>query len=1242
MSKKGVITKINSAVKLGDDEFIADDDVWTVVQSWVDQNGFNAAQIQHFNSFIYEGIPRVLKNFQRTTISENDVTYIFEITDHFIETPHTLMDNESRKLYPTEALQRNIAYDGHIYLNISISPPRGDNLYYDRVNAGKIPIMVLSDLCNMTGIYHDPVKMAKHREDFMDVGGYFITSPKGDNAPGSTAQKRVLGAQERGISNRVQVFANRRKQRPKFLPYAEIKSNGGGMRMTTTIIGILNERISVVLPWIDSVEIPIGVLFHAFGVIDFEDMMLLIFGPDYKNDKAAIEFFAPSLEYSYECETQESALLFIGKRGRKFAVKADDFEEDEEDQEDIDMEETVERIHKDAVLYAQKLLLTEVFPHITAGMPKTGEYYGHSLLPVHIAENFQEKAKYLGYATKKLIWVALGRREPEDRDHYCNKRIVTAGELLEQQFYAAVRKLITEITTNTRKALKNGNNVNILSWIKPAIITNAMSGAISGNNWASGGPTTKGISQLYEQYNYTAGISNMRKLTVPMAAEGGKVIAPRDVHGSHFGGVCPAESPEGKKAGLVKNMAFMAQITIGSDYKATEKIVKTFIGDSYQKRYPKSLGWTRVFLNGVPLGEIRNYKRFVKKLISARRNAQLDAETSIAYIEDSNEVQISVDAGRLCRPLFIIDNGKLLFTKEHVNEILEGEVTWTHLLAKGVVELIDKSEEEHCLIAGYPSDIETMSEDMAKEYTHCEIHPSLMYGIGGSIIPFSHHNQSPRNCYQAAMGKQAIGIPFTNYRHVMSGTFHTLGYLQKPLCISRAGSIVRFDDMPAGQNAIVAIMPRPFNEEDSIEMNEDSVGRGFMVSYKWTCFYAEVKEKEFFGIPDDTKCDRIKGNHNGLTDEGFPKPGTILNNGDVVIGKYEEGESDEIFSSGKRMQYKDRSILYESPWPARVDKIQLGTTGEGYHYVRVMVCQKRIPIIGDKFAARHGQKGTIGKLVKSYDLPFNSDGIAPDIVVNSLALPSRMTIAMLCEQLTGKVICSSSPLHTIELNSVLGDNNHDNAFQNVQEEYKTHELSDIFVNNFIHPEDSTTIDATPYKNPKRLGAIREIDIIRTEMVKYGLDCGEERMRDGETGKNLKSLVFFGPVFYQRLKHMAIDKFHARARGGKTALTRQPKEGRAMGGGLRCGVMERDCILGQGAAKFERDRLMECSDKFTTWTCQVCGLASYIERGMETGECSVCGSDKIVAINIPYGTKLVNQELQAMNIVPRILTTKHTN
>lgn len=1208
---------------------IMDEEVWAIIHSYIEQNGLNSAQIHSFNDFIHNGIQNILdiQNIKHIHIEHEDKSIDIDLGDYILNSPkYTELNGDVHPLFPMEALWRNTTYASSIYIDVTVTPKSGKSSFYEKVYFGDIPVMVRSDLCNTLPVCNDKEIMGKHSEDMLDHGGYFVIASKNESSSGGCAQRRVLVAQERITNNQIFIFKNR-KHIPKYSIYTECHSTVTGTHMTTTTVGKIQNRITCLLPWIEGSEIPVGVLFRAFGVKNEKEMTIMILGPSYSEDKEALEMINSILEYSYECSTQEAALHFIGRRGRKFLKDTDIIKSDDEEEQEETVEEEKERNQKQtkdreaAISYAKHLVNTEVFSHIGQG-----EEYAN------------EKAIFLGYMIKKLIYVIMNRRNPENRDHYANKRIHTTGTLLKQQFYAAIRRLITELTNSTLKAMKQGHNVNITSWIKSSIITNAMSSAISANAWSSSGSKSKGIAQIFEQYNYTAGLANMRKVTLPIDGEGGKITEPRDLQGSQFGLMCPAETPEGKKVGLVRNMALLCYITIGSDPLPVMKIVKSLVGPSYKDKYPESLDWTRVFVNGVPMGSVKDPKKLRNELIKMRRSSSINPETSIAYYSWEKEIHISTESGRPCRPLLVVKDGEIVLKLDTIKSLLVHELTWSELLAKGFVDLIDKAEEEDATVIGYPSDLEKLSNEARQKITHCELHPSMMYGVGGSIIPFPDHNQSPRNTYQAAMGKQAVGLPFTNPKQMMTGSFSTMRYLQIPMALSRAAVMVGFDELPSGQNAMTMITPRPFNEEDSMEINGDSIGRDFMVTDKWVCYRAERrKEKaEIFGVPTEEKCERFRGNPGKLNEQGFVPKGTVVNQGDILIGKMIEHKHDAA-STGSgivKKKYTDVSVKYDHIHPAVVDSIQIGRSGDGYEYISVMTVQQRKPIIGDKFAYRHGQKGTIGKIVRAIDLPFNLQGVAPDILLNALAFPSRMTIAMLIELWTGKAVSSTSPLHDVLVAEMVINNNSELVDTEDSDIEFESERNSEFSNMYANPKYKHLVDATPFRKFSR-------SVIKGEMSKYGMELGDEYFIDGITGKPTRCFAFFGPCYIQRLKHMVIDKVHARSRGPRATLTRQPKEGRNIGGGLRYGTMERDCILGQGGARITKDRLMEQSDPFQAWYCNICGLPAHVENEGKIRECRVCSTTDVSRVKIPYGTKLINQELMAINIVPRVLTSPHS-
>jgi DNA-directed RNA polymerase II subunit RPB2 len=312
---------------------------------------------------------------------------------------------------------------------------------------------------------------------------------------------------------------------------------------------------------------------------------------------------------------------------------------------------------------------------------------------------------------------------------------------------------------------------------------------------------------------------------------------------------------------------------------------------------------------------------------------------------------------------------------------------------------------------------------------------------------------------------------------------------------------------------------------------------------------------------------------------------TLIQNMDVIMGKVfpiKEARNDPT----KTIKYEDISKCHRTDEECYVDKNYIDVNGNGYSFWKCRIRAYRKPDIGDKFSSRHGQKGTVGNIIQESDMPYTSNGIKPDIIINPHAIPSRMTIAQLKETLLGKIL--------LEL-GMFGDGT---------------SFGDLSVSD-----------------------------ISNELIKLGYESyGNEVMYDGLTGTPLESNIFIGPVFYQRLKHMVIDKQHSRSIGPMVNLTRQPAEGRARDGGLRFGEMERDCMISHGASSFTKGRMYDSSDKYHVHVCTSCGLYAAYNEVSNIHYCRNCDNrTDFVRVNIPYSCKLLFQELMTMNIAPRIIT-----
>ncbi len=594
----------------------------------------------------------------------------------------------------------------------------------------------------------------------------------------------------------------------------------------------------------------------------------------------------------------------------------------------------------------------------------------------------------------------------------------------------------------------------------------------------------------------------------------------------------------------------------------------------------------KVYVNGSLIGFHPEPKKLVEELRKRRRSGQIPPTVSITYYENTNEVYIYSDAGRLARPLIVVKNGKPLLTQTHINMLKEGKITWDQLVKQGIIEYLDAEEEENAYIA-------TSEEELTEEHTHLEIHPSIVVGMGVNLIPWPEKNLTTRLLHGSKMGDQGLGLYASNFRIRPDTMSYVLYYPQKPIVKTRMLEYAKLDKRPYGQNVIVAVLPyEGYAMTDAIVMNKDSIERALFRAVFFRTYEAIERrypggQKDRFGIPSEDVSGYLgEEAYHALGEDGIAEPETYVRGGDVLVGRVSPPRFLEDVAHFGVMEEKGRenSVTLRPDEEGYVDTVILTTDENGNKMVKIKVREEKIPEIGDKFTARMGQKGVVGMFYPQEDMPFTPSGITPDLIFNTHAFISRMTVSYVLEILGAKAAALEG---WKEVDATMGEG----------------------------------MEAEEFEKVLRAHGFRK--------------TGKEILYDGESGEEMEADIFIGPIYYLRLKHLVSQKFQVRARGPVQILTRQPTEGRSREGGIRFGEMERDTLVGHGAAMTLYERLVEESDKTKVLVCEKCGNIGVDDAIRKKRYCPVCGSTQVREVEISYAFKLLLDELKSLGIYPKL-------
>lgn len=892
--------------------------------------------------------------------------------------------------------------------------------------------------------------------------------------------------------------------------------------------------------------VPVIIMMKAMSGLSDREITSLILR-DCKRNMEMFKLLLPSLEQCIESKiySEINALEFIGKK--------------------ISLSKESSR-HPAMIAY--DIIYNSVLTHI----------------PV-VNDSFYPKVFYLAFMVRRLL---LAHIDPENhidnRDFYGNKRLELAGTLIGFLFEDAFKRYNLTIMSTANKMIPKVKvcQFDVTKHMTSNLITHALNNAIATGNWSIRRFRINriGVSQVLSRLSHLASLGMLTRINSQFEKTR-KTTGPRSLQSSYWGIVCPSDTPEGESCGLVKNIALMCQI---STEDSDDDIVQICSESNFVLAYgcvdldQIDLNLYYLFINGVIVGYVTDPKPFTTFMRQKRRQSQIPKFTTIFTNNYHQSVYICSDAGRLCRPYIIVnENGEHRLTQELCQLIERNVMNFNDLIDLGIIEYLDMNELNDCFIA--------LNDDgiVAGHTTHMEIEVFTILGICASIVPFPHCNQSPRNTYQCAMGKQAMGVVALNQNLRNDSLLYTIQHPQYPLVQTKPMKM--FGWIPAGQNPTVAVMSySAYDLEDATVLNKSSIQLGYARCFVYKNAKIDLKTypnrscRDTLYYPRTTnELTKTQNKYLTLDSDGIASTESFVHSGHILVNKQSPDvmNNKNLLAQQQQTKYYDNGLVYRSENSSVIDKVTISNNDDEL-VIKVLYRQMRAPIVGDKFSSRHGQKGVIGAIFNKSILPFTSCGISPDTIMNPHGFPSRMTVGKLKEMTASKAASLKGTIH-----------------------------------------DATVFNGTPMDDC--------FDIMHQH---HRLFSGKELLCSGITGELLPNEVYIGPIYYQRLKHMVMDKVHSRSIGPTISLTRQPTEGRSRNGGLRVGEMERDCLIGHGTSNSLLERFMFSTDVYEVEICHNCNFL------VASRFCMLCNSsDNVTKVRIPYAFKLLVQELFAMGIHP---------
>jgi DNA-directed RNA polymerase II subunit RPB2 len=1089
----------------------------SLLKSFFEEYKQSYVQIENFNHAINYRIKKIIEE-ELVNIKINDTTYFRIFFNNVtIEKPCIVENRKLRKIYPMEAKIRDITYTGSILADIN-------TCYVHQNESGGGHTITEYKCYRKKTLARLPIMIGSTKCNLYDLSEEErIEQGECKYDYGGyfiiRGKERVLVSQERMNYNETYCFESKSGNRMDSV--CEIRSISSETRHSVYLqLKFINHKTMITIPYISN-DIPLGYVFTAYGYTTEEIKKIL----DLFFDKDQEKYYKYIILDMIRIRSQENAINYIAENAASIVMK------------------------ENRTKFVSQVLSNEIFPHL--GISSTD----------HI------KILFLCKMYRKLIMTVFENKAYDSRDHINNKRLEMSGTLVSDLFRTLFKRYIKTISLNLDK---RQDIVAIMN--KISIISLGIMHCFSTGNW--GVPKSSfirlGVSQILSRLTNPSYMSHLLRVLIPIGKEA-KNVKVRQVHCSSIGYYCPMETPEGQQAGIVKNLTPFVRLSVEYNSTLIKEIIESLSSinvnfrDCCVRQNQNKLPFF-VFLNGSIVGFTYDENKLLCELKLQKKNNVLSDDISISIRKTDYEVHIFSDEGRLRRPLFLKENLPSL-------EDLSSK-SFSQLMKEKKIVFLDSYEVDNRTIAMTKEEL-----DDQHFYNALEIHPSFMTGFSVNLIPYPNNTQSPRVTYHCAMGKQAIGLPFTNIHNRVDTVNYMLSYPERPIIQSHYSEYNNLNNLGFGVNLCVAIMSYTgYNQEDSIILSQSAIDRGLLQCFSYRTIIVEEKKKSTLSTEKIENHDYKNNsfNYNKLNENGIVKIGVYVGCGDVLVSKLQKINNKDNFV------WRDASVIVKSGEEGIVDKVYMSTTTDGYRVIKIKIRLEKKVEIGDKLASRCAQKGTVSLVLRQEDMPFSEEtGMVPDLILNPLCIPSRMTICQLIEMYLS-----------------------DKSLLYFKKYYST-----IFFQ-------------------------KNNEILMEELKKDSSNFSNHNMINGMTGERIQAKIFLGPCHYHRLKHLVSNKIHSRNNGNMQLMTRQPLEGRSRDGGLRFGEMERDCVIAHGSSRFLRERLFEVSDYFEIFLCSHCGNIPH-----QTNTCNFCKKKNIVKIAIPYACKLLFQQLMALGLKINIFPEK---